>query len=67
MITIISGTHRIGSNTRRVALEYQRLLKEKGKNINILSLEGLDVLKRDEAFDKIEQDILIPTNAFIIF
>jgi chromate reductase len=66
MITIISGTHRIGSNTKKVALEYQRLLKEKGKNINIFSLEGLNLLKRDADFDKIEQEILIPTKAFII-
>lgn len=66
MITIISGTHRPGSNTQKVALIYQQLLKEKGKNTHILSLEGLNILRRDADFEKIEQEILIPSKAFII-
>ncbi|MBK7882670.1 MAG: NAD(P)H-dependent oxidoreductase [Chitinophagaceae bacterium] len=66
MITIISGTHRPGSNTQKVALIYQQLLKEKGKNTDILSLEGLNILRRDADFEKIEQEILIPSKAFII-
>jgi len=66
MITIISGTQRPGSNTQKVALIYQQLLKEKGKNTNILSLEGLNILRRDADFEKIEREILIPTKAFII-
>lgn len=66
MITIISGTHRVGSNTQKVALEYQRLLKERGKDTHIISLEGLNFLQGDAALDKIEQEFLIPSKAFII-
>lgn len=65
MYTIISGTNRAGSYTLKVAKEYQRLLKEKGVEAGLFSLEGVNLLKRDEAFRKIENDILIPTEAFI--
>jgi len=30
MITIVSGTNRLGSNTLKVAMEYRRILAEKG-------------------------------------
>ena len=53
MITIISGTNRLGSNTRKVAHEYQRILTEKGTKSQFLSLEDLHSIKRDEAFEKI--------------
>jgi chromate reductase, NAD(P)H dehydrogenase (quinone) len=66
MITIISGTNRIGSNTRKVAHEYERILTEKGIKTQFLSLEELKTTTRDEAFDKIEKEILIPTKAFIL-
>ena len=54
MYLIISGTNRKGSNTLKVAKEYQRLLKEKGVEAGILSLEGLNLLKRDKEFEQIE-------------
>jgi chromate reductase, NAD(P)H dehydrogenase (quinone) len=66
MITIISGTNRIGSNTRKVAHEYERILTEKGIKTQFLSLEDMHSIKRDAAFEKIEQEILIPTKAFIL-
>jgi chromate reductase, NAD(P)H dehydrogenase (quinone) len=66
MITIISGTNRIGSNTRKVAHEYERILTEKGIKTQFLSLEDLNSIKRDAEFEKVEQDILIPTKAFIL-
>ncbi len=66
MITIISGTNRLGSNTRIVAHEYQRILTEKGTKSQFLSLEDLHSIKRDEAFEKIEQEFLIPTTAYIL-
>lgn len=65
MITIISGTNRLGSNTLKVAKEYQRLLKEKGVEAGLLSLEGVNVMNRDANFEKIENEIIIPTNTFI--
>jgi chromate reductase len=66
MITIISGTNRKGSYTEKMALEYQVLLKERGIDAGILSLVGLDLLERNAAFEKIEEEILIPTTTFII-
>jgi len=65
MITIISGTNRLGSNTLKVAHEYHRILKEKGAASVIFSLERLKVLERDVDFEKMEQDMIIPTNYFI--
>ncbi len=65
MITIVAGTNRKGSNTLKVAGEYQRILKEKGVEAGIFSLEGVDVLHRDETFKRIETDIIIPSSHFI--
>ncbi|MBS1510000.1 MAG: NAD(P)H-dependent oxidoreductase [Bacteroidetes bacterium] len=65
MITIVSGTNRKGSNTLKVAREYQRLLKEKDVDTQLFSLEGVNVLEKDAAFEKIENEIIIPTTTFI--
>jgi chromate reductase, NAD(P)H dehydrogenase (quinone) len=65
MITIVSGTNRGGSNTLKVAKEYQRILKEKNTEAGLFSLEGVDVIKRSPEFEKIEQEIIIPTTRFI--
>lgn len=65
MYTIVSGTNRPHSNTYKVAKEYQRLLKEKGIEAGILSLEGLNLLKRDKEFEQIENEIIIPTDKFL--
>ena len=65
MYTIVSGTNRHGSNTLKVAKEYQRFLKEKGIEANILSLEGLNLLTRDLDFERIENEIIIPTDKFL--
>ena len=66
MITIISGTNRKLSNTSKIAREYQLILKEKGFESIIFSLEELDLLEYSAAFEKIENEILIPASHFII-
>ncbi len=66
MITIISGTNRKGSNTLKIANEYQHILKGKGIDAGILSLENVDVLHNNAAFAKIENEMLIPASYFII-
>lgn len=63
--TIISGTNRPASNTIRIAKEYYRLLKEKGIDARFVSLEGLDVNKRNDGLKQLEREILIPTKKFI--
>jgi chromate reductase, NAD(P)H dehydrogenase (quinone) len=65
MYTIISGTNRPGSNTLKVAREYQRFLKAKGIEARLLSLEGIDLLNRDKAFEQLENEMIIPTSKFI--
>ena len=65
MYTIISGTNRPGSNTIRIAEQYQQLLAEKGIAASLLSLENLDVSKRNPAIQKLEDEILIPSKKII--
>jgi len=65
MYTIISGTNRIGSNTLKVAKQYQLILKEKGIEAGLLSLEKINVLTRNAHFEELEDDIIIPTNKYI--
>lgn len=66
MITIISGSNRKDNNTKKVALEYRRLLEEKNVETTILALDEVSVLQRDAAFIQLEEDILKPTEKFII-
>jgi chromate reductase len=65
MYTIISGTNRIGSQSEKVAVEYQRILFEKLIDGKVFSLRNVDVLHRTAEFLKIENEILIPTHKFI--
>lgn len=65
MITIIAATNRIGSNTRKVASQYQAIFKEKGEETVFLSLEELTGLHRDDTFNRIEAEILIPSDKFV--
>jgi chromate reductase len=65
MYTIISGTNRNDSNTIKVAQHYQQLLKKKGIEANLLSLQSLNVLERNKEFTKIETEELMPSKKFI--
>lgn len=49
----------------KIALEYQGILKDKGISAGLFSLEGVDVMHNDTAFQQIEQNIIIPTTHFI--
>ena len=66
MITIISGTNRKFSNTYKIAREYQLLLQQKEIEAGIFSLEDVNLLQYDAAFEKIENEILMPSTHFII-
>jgi chromate reductase, NAD(P)H dehydrogenase (quinone) len=66
MITIISGTNRKYSNTFKIAQEYRHLLRARGFNPAILSLENTNVFSYNEAFEKLESEVLVPTSHFII-
>ena len=66
MITIISGSNRDDNNTKKVALEYQRLLKEKNVPAQIFSLDEINSTLRNESFINSENELLIPSERFII-
>ena len=65
MYTIISATNRIGSHTEKVANQYYRILKEKGIEAKLFSLKNINVLERDIAFVKSENEFLIPAEKII--
>jgi chromate reductase, NAD(P)H dehydrogenase (quinone) len=65
MITIISGTNRKGSNTSKVARQYEQLLLERGVNVQLISLENINVSERTLAIEQLEKEILIPSDKFI--
>lgn len=65
MYTIISGTNRTGSNTLKVAQQYQALLARKGIAATLVTLENLDVSNRSAAVKALEKEVLIPSARFI--
>lgn len=65
MITVISGTNRIGSNTRKIACQYMHLLNGKGVNTCLLSLEGMNVMERSTEVEQLETAMLEPSDKFI--
>lgn len=72
MVTIVSGTNRLFSNTLKIAQYYQKKLAEKGLETQLLNLQDLpenlissDLYgKRSEAFCKI-QELVTNTNKFL--
>lgn len=65
MYTIISGTNRTGSNTLKVAQQYQTMLAGKGISATLVSLENLDVSTRSASVKALEKEVLIPSTRFI--
>lgn len=66
MLTIISGSNRDDNTTKKVALEYQRLLKEKNITSRIFSLDEINSTLRNDLFIKAELEMLVPAQKFII-
>ncbi|HMO60827.1 MAG TPA: NADPH-dependent FMN reductase [Ferruginibacter sp.] len=65
MYTIISGTNRPGSNTLKVAKEYQRMLAQKGIDAGLLSLEGINLQERTAALQALENELVVPAQRLI--
>lgn len=63
--TIISGTNRHGSRTLKVAQQYRDILRNKGIEASLVSLEGLDLNQKSAFLSQLEQEVLIPTDKFI--
>lgn len=66
MVTIISGTNRVGSNTRKIAQYYYDQLKPHIDSLNFISLEEIQVHERSKELIELEKNILIPTQLFLI-
>jgi len=67
MITIISGSSREDNNTRKVAIEYQRILIEQNnEQAGIYALDEINGALRDDAFIMAENAFLMPAQKFII-
>jgi chromate reductase, NAD(P)H dehydrogenase (quinone) len=63
--TIIAGTNRNGSNTLKVAKQYQDMLIARGIQAQLVSLEGIDLNKKGRYLNKLEEEVFIPTDKFI--
>lgn len=63
--TIISGTNRAGSKTLQVARLYRQMLRDKGIDAQLVSLEDWQSFHRTPAFEQLEKEVLIPTQKFI--
>ena len=66
MITIIAGTNRKDSYTKRVAQEYKRFLTEEKTESRIFSLDEFETHVRNDAFVQMENEMLKPAERFII-
>lgn len=73
MITLISATHRSGSNTRKVAEAYFEVAESKGIPMQLFSLEELprDLLfsdhfgKRSEKFQQLLDEYILPVEKLV--
>ena len=66
MITIIAGTNRKDSNTKKVAEEYRKILLKKNVESQILGLNEMDVYKRNDDFVVMEKTYLLDADKIII-
>jgi NAD(P)H-dependent FMN reductase len=63
--TIIAGTNRNGSNTLKVAQQYREILENRGLDVALFSLEGLDLNAKSPDFAQMEDRVLAPTDKFL--
>ncbi len=66
MITIISGTNRPNSNTKKIALHYTKFLKEKQIACQLLALDEQLVTQKDDAFKMMEEKFFHNVEKIII-
>jgi chromate reductase, NAD(P)H dehydrogenase (quinone) len=64
--TIISGTNRQGSNTKKIALAYQDILAQKGIAAQLLALDEVDAASKNGSFTQMQETFLLPAQKFII-
>lgn len=65
MYSIISGTNRPGNTTVKVAEQYREILKTRGIDAHLITLENLEVGTRNDQIRQLERDTLIPSEKII--
>ena len=65
MITIIAGTNRKDSNTKKITEAYNKILTQKNVECKILRLDEVDVYKRDQTFAAMEKEFLLAAEKLI--
>lgn len=65
MITLISGTSRPGSNTRKITGYYKKILDELNVPNQLLDLSEQNVLLKNESFIALESQFLFAADKFI--
>ncbi|HEX5552861.1 MAG TPA: NADPH-dependent FMN reductase [Chitinophagaceae bacterium] len=65
MITIISGTNRKGNRTGSIVAYYREALREMGEDPKLLLPEGIDLNRRTPELERVENEILKPSEKFI--
>ena len=66
MITIIAGTNRKDSNTKKVVQAYNTILSQKNIECKILGLDDINVYERNDAFTGMEKSYLLDAEKIII-
>ena len=67
MITVISGTDRKNSNTRKVADEYVRMLQQQNVEVQLLALEEYKhIIKEGNELRALQEQFLFPVDKMII-
>lgn len=73
MITIISATNRLNSNSLKIAKNYAQLMEKQGVESKVFSLESLPIdftatdlyNKRSENFQQLLNEYIVPANKFV--
>ncbi|RYD56275.1 MAG: NADPH-dependent oxidoreductase [Sphingobacteriales bacterium] len=65
MITIISGTNRKDSMTLKVAKLYYNMMSQRADDVQLLTLEDLNVWDRSAELIATEERLLIPSEKFV--
>lgn len=65
MITLVCGTNRPGNRSLHVVLYYKNLLDSMGEDPKVLLPEGISLNNRTPELERIERELLIPSDKFI--
>jgi chromate reductase, NAD(P)H dehydrogenase (quinone) len=65
MITIVSGTNRVGSRTLQVALIYKEIFEQQGEKVNLVDLAAIDISAQNDNMAKLQNEVLFDTSKYV--